>query len=216
MISYTRKSINILSLILSIIIFISINSLFQNINFTNQKKEIQGETISKEEIVQNEQNEQKQKEQEKQEEQIKEQQNQEKEKQQSQENTEEWSIEIPIISLKAEIAEGTGVETMNKYVGHFSETTKINGNVGLAAHNRGYPVNYFAKVKELKKGDEIHYKYRGEEKTYIVNVKEVIKDTDWKYLEQTNENKITLITCVEDAPMYRRCIQATQKKEDVE
>ena len=33
-------------------------------------------------------------------------------------------------------------------------------------------------------------------------------------LKNTDENKITLITCLENEPEYRRCIQAIEKKED--
>ena len=100
---------------------------------------------------------------------------------------------------------------MDKFVGHFEETTKTNGNVGLAAHNRGYPVNYFKNIKQLKEGDEINYKYYEYEKSYIVVENKIIKDTDWKSLENTKENRITLITCVENEPEYRRCIQAVEK-----
>ena len=121
-----------------------------------------------------------------------------------------WMIEIPSIDLEAEIAEGTDSNTMNKYVGHFTETSKDKGNVGLAAHNRGYPVNYFARVKELKEGDKIYYKYNETKITYQVDKIKVIKDTNWSYLEPTEKNKITLITCVENEPEYRRCIQGTE------
>ena len=38
----------------------------------------------------------------------------------------------------------------------------------------------------------------------------IIKDTDWSYLQETKENKLTLITCVENEPKYRRCIQAIE------
>ena len=123
-----------------------------------------------------------------------------------------WKIKIPKISLEASISEGTGKEVMDKYVGHFEETSKESGNVGLAAHNRGYAVNYFARIKELKEGDEIIYKYNDFEKTYIVVENKIIKDTDWEDLEETEENKITLITCVENEPEYRRCIQGIEKK----
>ena len=47
-----------------------------------------------------------------------------------------WKIEIPKINLIAPIGEGTSMEVMNKYVGHFENTEKWNGNIGLAAHNR--------------------------------------------------------------------------------
>ena len=122
-----------------------------------------------------------------------------------------WKIIIPKISLEASISEGTGKEVMDKYVGHFEETSKSSGNVGLAAHNRGYAVNYFARIKELQEGDEIIYKYNDFEKTYKVVENKIIKDTDWEDLEETKENKITLITCVENEPEYRRCIQGIEK-----
>ena len=63
----------------------------------------------------------------------------------------EWKLEIPKISLCAKISEGTTSKVMDKYIGHFMETSKDNGNVGLAAHNRGYKVNYFANLKKLEK-----------------------------------------------------------------
>lgn len=125
----------------------------------------------------------------------------------------QWKLIIPKISLEAEISEGTSKEVMNKYIGHFEETSKKSGNIGLAAHNRGYEVNYFSQIKLLKEGDKIVYKFYDFENTYTVVENKIIKDTDWSYLEKTEENKITLITCVENEPEYRRCIQAIEEKE---
>ena len=99
---------------------------------------------------------------------------------------------------------------MNSYVGHFENTSTQNGNIGLAAHNRGYPVNYFQNIKNLKKGDTIEYYLGGKKKIYKVQLVTIITDTDWTYLEQTEDNRITLITCVENKPEYRRCIQAVE------
>ena len=39
----------------------------------------------------------------------------------------------------------------------------------------------------------------------------IIKDTDIDVLENTEENILTLITCVENEPNYRRCVQAEEK-----
>ena len=100
---------------------------------------------------------------------------------------------------------------MNRSVGHFPNTSKWNGNIGLGAHNRGYQVNYFSNIKKLKRGDIINYIYNGQRRQYEVTNIVIIKDTDWSYLEETEENKITLITCVENEPKYRRCIQGTEK-----
>ena len=101
---------------------------------------------------------------------------------------------------------------MDEFVGHFEETAKINGNIGLAAHNRGYKVNYFSNLKKVKEDDEIIYQYKDYKKTYVVTKNVVIKDIDWSYLQNTKENKITLITCIENEPNYRRCVQGIEKK----
>lgn len=125
---------------------------------------------------------------------------------------ENWNLEIPVIHLKAEIAEGTTKETMDKFIGHFEESKKWEGNVCLAAHNRGYENNYFSEVKSLKEGDIINYHYQGELREYQVQENNIIQATDLSCLEDTEENTITLITCVENEPNYRRCVKAIEIK----
>ena len=122
----------------------------------------------------------------------------------------EWKIFIPSIGVDAPISEGTSVEVMNKFVGHFENTELWNGNVALAAHNRGYPVNYFANIKNLRIGEIIEYYYLGNTRKYKISTIAKIKDTDWSYLGKTEDNRITLITCVENEPEYRRCIQGVE------
>jgi len=134
---------------------------------------------------------------------------------QTAEKIERWQIEIPKISLTATISEGTTKEILNQYVGHFENTSKQLGNIGLAAHNRGYEVNYFKDLKLLQEGDEIRYRYNEFEKIYEVEKCRIIKDTEWEYLEETEENMLTLITCVENQPEYRRCVQAVEKEEEI-
>ena len=125
----------------------------------------------------------------------------------------QWYLKIPRIFLEAEIAEGTTTEVMNTYIGHFKESAKKEGNICLAAHNRGYPVNYFQNLKLLKKGDKIEYKYQNFKKEYEVTENYIIKDTDWSCMEKTEENEITLITCIENEPEYRRCIKGIEKEQ---
>ena len=122
-----------------------------------------------------------------------------------------WYIQIDKIALKAPIQEGTSKEILADYVGHFEESSKDLGNICLAAHNRGYKNNYFSRLKELQEGDEIKYTYNDIEKKYVVIKHEIIQNTDWSNLEPTEENTITLITCVENEPEYRRCIQGMEK-----
>lgn len=143
-------------------------------------------------------------------------QTEEKKKQETKEeiNQDIWQVEIPAINLVAPISEGTSQEVMLEYVGHFENTSKWNGNIGLAAHNRGYPINYFAKLKDLQMGNEIIYKTKQGTKKYKVNFIKTIEDTDWSYLQKSKENKITLITCVANQPNNRLCIQGLEIKEE--
>ena len=128
--------------------------------------------------------------------------------------TNKWRIKIPVLGLDAPISQGTSSEELRRTVGHFEETSKSIGNIGLAAHNRGYEVNYFAQLKKLKQGDEIIYKYYDFEKTYTIVENVIIKDTDWSCLEEKGGNRITLITCVENEPEYRRCVQGIEKDKE--
>ncbi len=118
-----------------------------------------------------------------------------------------WKIKIPKINLDAQINDGTDDENLNKYVAHFDESAYIKGNICLAAHNRGYDVNYFGRIKELEDGDEIIYEYKQMKLKYKVTQNKIIKDTDIDVIDNTDENLITLITCVENQPEYRRCVR---------
>lgn len=127
-------------------------------------------------------------------------------------NSNKWRIKIPSLKVDAPIVEGTTQESMKKTVGHFEISSKWNGNVALAAHNRGYSSNFFQEIHKLKKGDEIIYCTENGEKNYKVVLNTVIKETDWSYIKQTMDNRITLITCEENKREYRRCIQGVEIK----
>ena len=121
-----------------------------------------------------------------------------------------WRIEIPKIGLIAPIKSGTTQEILATAVGHFNESQKWNGNVALAGHNRGYNCNFFQNIKKLKKGDKIIYYTKNGKREYSVEINKIIHQTDWSYIENTIDNRITLITCVENMYEYRRCIQAKE------
>lgn len=123
-----------------------------------------------------------------------------------------WKIEIPILQLNATIAEGTSQDVLAETVGHFEESNFWEGNVALAAHNRGYGCNFFQEIKKLKKGDRIIYKTQKGKREYEVIVNTVIEETNWSYIENTDDNRITLITCEENKREYRRCIQGIEVK----
>lgn len=194
MFKFSTTYINVVSLFISIVIFSFIQLFFSNYKNFSQKSYLKA-GFNVENQIQNK---------------VSNSLNNQTNSQKSQQETEEWYIEIPIINLKANIKEGTEKETLDDYVGHFEETQKENGNIGLAAHNRGYKNNYFENIKKLKEDDSIFYNYKGKIKEYKVEKISIIKDTDWNCLENTEKNIITLITCVENQPEYRRCIQGRQ------
>ena len=121
-------------------------------------------------------------------------------------------LTIEKIGLKAKVKEGSTQEILMEYIGHMPETSKYEGNIGLAAHNRGTKYSYFARLNELEKGDKVIYKTKFYERTYIVTKKKVIYDTDWLYLQTTKDNRITMITCIANKPNQRLCVQAVEEK----
>ena len=128
----------------------------------------------------------------------------------------QWRLQIPKLNLNAHIEEGTTGDVLLRAVGHFEDTNQWNGNVCLAGHNRGYQCNFFQKIKTLNLGDEIIYCKKKKKKVYQVQTNKIILETDWSYLKDTKDNRITLITCEENRREYRRCIQAVQVSETKE
>lgn len=125
----------------------------------------------------------------------------------------QWRIQIPKLNLDAHIEEGITSDVLLSAVGHFEDTSRWSGNVCLAGHNRGYQCNFFQKIKSLKIGDEIIYCTKQGKKVYQVQTNKVILETDWSYIENTKDDRITLITCEENREEYRRCIQAVKVSE---
>lgn len=119
-------------------------------------------------------------------------------------------LEIPIIELLAPIQEGTSESILNEAIGHFSESAFWNGNVAFASHNRSKYVQYFENIHKLQPGDKIIYKTKLGTRIYSVYESVTIEDTDWSVIENTNENIVTLITCINDKPDNRLCVKAKE------
>jgi len=121
------------------------------------------------------------------------------------------TLKISKIGLSVKVFDGTTSSSMKKGVGHFVETSCWNGNVALAGHNRGVNDN-FGKLKKLSKGDIITYKTELGTRKYEVFYVDQIGVTDLSRLNPSSENMITLITCVENQPLLRLCVQAKELK----
>lgn len=109
---------------------------------------------------------------------------------------------------KAPIADGTDNKTIGKYVGHFENTSYLEGNVCLCSHNRGSKAAYFENLKNAKNGMKIEYITKYETKNYTISEIKQIEETDFSILEPTEENQITLITCIENQRTKRLCVIA--------
>jgi len=121
------------------------------------------------------------------------------------------TLKIPAIGLTVTAWDGESTAAMKKGVGLIDSTSAWLGNVGIIGHNRGVST-VFSKLKSLKVGDEITYTTALGSRTYTVTAVEKITATDWSLLQYTIDNRITLVTCVEDAPQYRLAVQACEKR----
>lgn len=123
-------------------------------------------------------------------------------------------LTIEKIGLKATVKEGSSNEILENYIGHIENTSLYDGNIGLAGHNRGYANSYFARINELENGDIITYQTKFYTRQYKVDNIQAIFETDWSLLENTQENKLSLITCIANKKNQRLCVQATEISEN--
>ncbi|MCI8396434.1 MAG: class D sortase [Clostridia bacterium] len=116
-------------------------------------------------------------------------------------------IQIDAISFRGLVYDDTSLKTLAKGVGHFKNSSYLEGNVCLAAHNTS---KYWKKLYTLKNGEKITYtSFLGTKEYEVFSVKQ-IEETDWSSLNQTDKNILTLITCVSNAPTKRLCVQALE------
>lgn len=117
------------------------------------------------------------------------------------------TLKIPELNLSVKIYEGTANSVLKKGAGHFKDTSIWNGNVCLAAHNRGAN-DYFGEIHNLNYGDTIKLTTKKGTRTYRVFNVEKISVNDTSNLQGASDNIITLITCVKNqADKYRWCVQ---------
>lgn len=126
------------------------------------------------------------------------------------------TLTIPDILLEnAPIKESTELSTLSSAIGHFTNTSLYSGNVGLASHNGGISGDYFRNLNKIKEGSEIYYETNYGTRRYVVKTIVVIDETDWSYLQETEDNRLTLITCVKGQSNKRLCVQAVESEENM-
>lgn len=119
------------------------------------------------------------------------------------------TLEIPSISFKDIVIEGTTQEALAQGIGLFEHSSILQGNVCLAGHNT---TRFFANLKNVKQGDIIKYSSCLGNREYEITTIKQIEETDWSMLKDTEDNRLTIITCVKNQPKFRLCVQATEIK----
>ena len=124
-------------------------------------------------------------------------------------------LSIPKISLSAPVYEsedGDEMESMTKGIAHFATTSAWDGNVGLCSHNvpPAGAVAFFRDLHLLEAGDTLTYQTaQGERQYQVTEVREIAGD-NWSYLSRTDDNRITMITCITGKPDLRLMVQARE------
>ena len=105
---------------------------------------------------------------------------------------------------------GATMESMNLGAGHFSFTGLHSGNVGLIGHNRGSRTGFFSFVRLLEYGDIVRLDIDGIVRSYEVFMKTIVDESDFSPLQQFEDDRLTLITCLEYVRNQRRVVSLIQ------
>ena len=123
-------------------------------------------------------------------------------------------LTIPGIGLSVRVYESdSDMEDMERGAAHFKSTSAWMGNIGISAHNvnlNGTP-GYFLNLYTLEKGDIITYETALGVREYVVDSVMEISENDWSLLDRTEDNRITLITCITGKPALRLAVVGAER-----
>jgi LPXTG-site transpeptidase (sortase) family protein len=102
-------------------------------------------------------------------------------------------LTITKIKLDAVIVEGTSHKSLKLGPGHMRRSALLgsSGNVVVVAHRD----TFFRHLDELREGDEVDLRRRGEVYRFEVTGRRVVEPTDLSALRQSSSAQLTLITC---------------------
>lgn len=113
-----------------------------------------------------------------------------------------WSIDIKSVNISGNIVEMETEEVPENGVGHIEKTTINGNNIALIAYNFGKPKNYFANLKELKAGEEIIYNVEDTKRTYKVLFNKIVEKKELEDIckrnDKENHNYLKLFTYIID------------------
>ena len=104
------------------------------------------------------------------------------------------------------------MEAMKKGIAHYKTTSAWTGNIGVCAHNGNASYCWFHNLHKVEKGDVVTYRTALGTRTYEVAEIKEIEETDWSMLGRTEDNRITMTTCIDGEPNKRLVVQAVEKQ----
>jgi LPXTG-site transpeptidase (sortase) family protein len=123
-------------------------------------------------------------------------------------------LNIPKLSLSVHVYETADeMEAMTHGLAHFKTTSAWAGNIGVCGHNVNFDLTdgFFKNLHTLSEGDVVSYKTALGERAYMVTTVKEIAAEDWSWLGRTEDNRITMITCISGKPDSRLMVQALEK-----
>lgn len=125
----------------------------------------------------------------------------------------EWTLQIDSIKLEANIKQMNEDIPDDGYIGHFNESNIMGNNVALIAYNYGHKNNYFANLKDIELGEKIVYNVNNEIRVYKVISNKIIEKTSLKNIIKVNNNYeqyLKLFTYIKDLDNKLRYICAKE------
>lgn len=109
-------------------------------------------------------------------------------------------IVIKSVNIEGKISQGISANSMNNGFWHFPTSVYPGqfGNMVIIGHRYQYlppAKNTFFNLDKVSIGDEINIKNTDNEYTYIVTNIKIVNPNDISVLQDTNDYRITLITC---------------------
>lgn len=124
-------------------------------------------------------------------------------------------LSIPSIGINnlSVVEDGEKLDNIKSLAGHFVNTPLFDGNVCISGHNFIDKSPWFGKLANIQEGAIITWKTQFGIRAYAVSVKQNIAAEDWNSLIDTDDNRITLITCLAgQSATHRIMVQAIEMK----
>lgn len=114
------------------------------------------------------------------------------------------TLHVERLNRTIAVFEGESMANMNLGAGRFTNTGLHNGNIALIGHNRGNSNGFFDFVRLLREGDIIILEISGITRTFAVAFEHIVHETNLEPLSHFGDERLSLVTCVEYRPRYRR------------